>query len=97
MVIIDLKDGKYHCSFYGRLDTEDCSKWENSLYGQVLPAKCPIVFDVQNVAYVGSIFLRICIHVLNEAGSEQFSIINASPFVKQVFQIAGFNKHASIT
>jgi len=52
---------------------------------------------MQDVDYVASAFLRMCLKVVKEVGPRNFSVINVHPNVKKVFKIAGFDKQLSIT
>lgn len=51
------------------------------------PAK--IIFDLQQVTYVASAFLRICITVTKKCGKQNFAIINTQPQIKKIFKISG--------
>ena len=85
------------CAFTERLDTVNCLKIEDELFDKVRESKTPVVFNLQEVDYVASAFLRICLKVAKEVSPENFSVINVHPNVKRVFKIAGFDKQISIT
>lgn len=73
----------------GSLNTIKCLELEKDLYARVRGTKQPIVFDMQNVDFIASAFLRICLTVFKETG-DRLSIINLKPTVVTVFKIAGF-------
>lgn len=50
-----------------------------------------VIFDMKDVEYISSSFLRICLKTLSHTGSEKFGIVNVSPTVLKVFQIANLN------
>ena len=85
------------CAFTERLDTTNCLEIEEELLSRVREAKAPVVFNLQDVDYVASAFLRMCLKVAKEVGTGNFSVINVHPNVKKVFKIAGFDKEISIT
>jgi len=101
MVQFDIEENitgekKLVCSFSERLDTENCSKFEDEIYQKVQESKIPVIFDLQHVDYVSSAFLRICLQVSRKVGIENLSIINVHPNVKRVFKIAGFDKQITV-
>jgi anti-anti-sigma factor len=51
-----------------------------------------LIFDFQEVAYISSSFLRICIKKFKELGRENFYIRNPRPDIKKVFMIAGLEQ-----
>ena len=85
------------CTFMKRLDTAICQEIENDLFSKVQNTKIPVVFNMQDVDYVASSFLSICLRVAKKVGTENFSIINVHPNVKKVFKIAKFDKQLTIT
>ena len=50
-----------------------------------------IVFDLQDVEYIASSFIRICVSHAKQAGPGLFSIANCQPFVKKTFKISGLD------
>jgi anti-anti-sigma factor len=56
-----------------------------------------IIFDLQEVEYVSSSFIRICVSVAKEAGKGHFSIINCQPFVKKTFKISGLDEVLNVS
>ena len=85
------------CTFKERLDTANCQRVEEELFNKMRETKIPVIFDLHDVDYIASAFLRICLKATKEVGSGNFSVINVHPNVKKVFKIAGFDKQISIT
>lgn len=96
MVNISINDEKLVCDFKGRLDTVNCSKWENELLDKVKESKIPVVFNLANVEYVASGFLRVCLQVSKLAGTGNLELINMSDYVRKVFTLSGFDKYLNI-
>ena len=96
MINYNLTEDKLICSFTGKLDSAECQIWNEELIIKVSQAENAVVFDMKDVEYIASSFLRICIHVPKSIGSENFSLINISPHVKKVFKLSGFDKHLNI-
>jgi anti-anti-sigma factor len=84
------------CSFPNRMDTENCQKVETDIFDKVQESQIPVVFNLEEVDYVASMFLRLCIQIAKKVGTENFSIINLHPNVKKVFMLAGFDKQLNI-
>ncbi len=55
-----------------------------------------LVFDLKNVGFVSSSFMRICLKYAKKVQSENFEIINTSLIIKKTFKIAGLDKAIKI-
>lgn len=53
-------------------------------------------FDLAEVDFIASSFLRLCLQASHKLGVEKVSIVNVSPPIKKVFKIAGFADHLTI-
>lgn len=51
-----------------------------------------IVFDLVDVHYISSAFLRLCLVYCKMVGPKNFQVQNSSPDVRSVFQIAGLTE-----
>ena len=56
-----------------------------------LPEGFRIVFDMARVAYVSSMFLRVCQIVARGLSPCAFSMTNTTPPIKKIFKIAGLD------
>ncbi|HCE44759.1 MAG TPA: hypothetical protein DET40_14555 [Lentisphaeria bacterium] len=90
------KDGKLILCFEGRMDTAACAGIEKEVDGQVGKAGQPVVFDLRNVDFVSSAFLRFCISAAKKTGAGKFQVANAAPQIKKVFKIAGMDQLLSV-
>jgi anti-anti-sigma factor len=51
-----------------------------------------IIFDMKKVKIISSAFIRLCITSIKEVKFHNLKIINASPFIKNIFNVAGLDK-----
>jgi anti-anti-sigma factor len=84
------------CAFKEKLDTAHCADIEKELFDKVREEKIPVVFDLQEIDYIASSFLGMCIRIAKEVGPGNFSIINVKPNVKKVFKISGLDRQMTI-
>ncbi|HPR31883.1 MAG TPA: STAS domain-containing protein [Prolixibacteraceae bacterium] len=82
---------KLTCVFYGRLDTLGSQAVDAELSAKLDASVQEVVFDLKEVAYISSSFLKICLKTVHNTGSNHFSIVHVSPGVLKVFQIANLN------
>lgn len=71
------------------MDTVACAEVEPRLRELLEAADASIIFDLAEVEFVSSAFLRLCFFAQHQAGKNGFQIINVQPMVKRVFKIAG--------
>jgi len=92
MVDYTIEGQRLHCIFKGSLDTVTAMKMENPVDIKIIQTKMPTVFDLRDVHYICSGFLRICMRAIKAVGKENFSVIHADPFVTKTFKIAGLEQ-----
>ena len=85
-------NGVLHCQFSGKLDTLKTQTIDIELKEKLTDEVKEVKFDLAQIEYISSSFLRICIATLRHTGKEQFKIINVSPTVLKVFQIANLTE-----
>lgn len=93
------KKNKLKCIFSGRLDTLNSMEAESTILTNLSENNNikAIVFDLNDVDYIASYFLRLCSVAVDKVDNrENFSIINASPNVYKVFKMAGLCEHLNI-
>ena len=78
--------------FSGQLNFTACENLDAEVNGALLKEPESLVFDLAEVTFIASIFLRLCLKVFKKMGRERFCIINASPAVKKIFAIAGLDE-----
>src|SRR5512140_215063 len=86
------------CQFEGKLDLHACQglsdeinrQWEsmktNATTGAATPSE--IVFDLEQVSFVSSAFIRLCNMSAQKVEPGKFSIINCDPLIKKTFKIS---------
>lgn len=77
--------------FEGRMDTARCTEIAAEVRAAVTAPALPVVFDLQQVDFVASAFIRLCIYAYQQAGSQGFQLVNTGPSIKRVFKIAGLD------
>lgn len=97
---IQKMDGnKLRCKFSGRMETAPTLKIEKDIvdYLQNNDVK-NIEFDLSEVTYIASYFLRLCsIAVTSLESPKYFSVTNTTPEVYKVFKMAGLNKELNVS
>ncbi len=88
-------------TFSGRMDTAN----SNTLM-EMIPANLPkgdllpawnIIFDLKEVDYISSSFIRICLNIAKQAGHGRFAIVNCQPFVKKTFKVSGLDESLRVS
>ncbi len=80
------------CILSGKIDTLNSSVLENEIYENMKEGITSVVFDLQEVDYISSTFLRIVIKTVKAVGKENFVITNVQPSVMKVFKIANLTE-----
>jgi anti-anti-sigma factor len=91
-----------HCFFSGRLDGSVCSVIEPALHERVTGfiknrETIGVVFDLSDVVYVSSAFLRICLIHCKLVGKNNFFVNHTSEDIHKVFHISGFAEIMHVT
>ncbi|MBM4159154.1 MAG: STAS domain-containing protein [Ignavibacteria bacterium] len=55
-----------------------------------------VIFDLRDVSFVSSMFLRLCVEYSQKIQDGKFSIINTDPFVKKTFKISGLDEKLNL-
>ena len=95
------------CKFSGRLDTLVCTSLSGEVQSKITDCKqdqtldkqtgLKISFDMKEVTFISSAFIRICLFTYKEVGKGSFSILNSDPFLKKTFKIAGLSELLSVS
>jgi acetyl-CoA synthetase len=92
------------CRFSGRLTTENSAAYSETLMNQLEDLKkrdfpgnsLHIVFDMEDVIYISSAFLRVCFKAAKKVDKNCFSILNTNQFVKDLLITSGLENIARI-
>jgi len=94
-------DNTLHCVFSGRLDGSVCSTIEQELLRRVSCFRechedIRLNFDLGEVVYISSAFLRICLICYKTVGENVFYVTNVSEEIHKVFHVSGFSKMMNV-
>ncbi len=82
--------------FKGSMSSDRCDQVGPDIRARLAEPREPVVFDLNDVDFVGSSFLGLCIYAHRQAGDHGFRLINVCPMVKRVFKIAGLDRILAI-
>lgn len=98
MVTFTEQDNEVICAFSGQLSTAEVMKDEPAVDQKVDQRRDrSVVFDLSEVSFVASSFLRLCLKTARGTGRARFSVRNLSPETKKVYLICGLDKELVIT
>ena len=91
-----------NCLLSGRLNEQTCSEIEHDLLQRVSDFKkdreeVQMNFDLAEVNFISSPFLRLCLICFRILGKDHFSVTNVSANIYQVFRISGFTDMMHVT
>lgn len=96
-ITFNTENDQLNCIFSGRMDTVSCLEDKEELIKEIADYEGKLVFDMGEVDYISSSFLRICMEAANKVQPENFSIIKITPNIKKVFKIAGLEGRLNIS
>ena len=93
------EENKLVCIFSGSINTVVCAelapeidKMLNGIAGgEAVPEQLQVVFDLGEVAFVASSFIRISMNTAKKLTPGNFSIVNCNPFIKKTLKIVGLD------
>lgn len=97
----DANDNKVVFSFTGQLDTFTSLQDQETVTHHLTDLKdnggidltgLKVVFDLKDVNFIASSFIRSCIHTHKLVGSGNFCIKNCAPFIIKIYKIAGLDE-----
>jgi len=89
------------CRFAGELGTTQCMALDQQIAHRVtsfLEARTnvepepSIVFDVKEMTYASSFFIRIVLSCVQRVGKDRFSVVHANDFVTGLFRTVGLGE-----
>ena len=89
--IVQFTDGdkEFICGFMGPLNAERCQQVQEDLIQKIEATEGIVNFDMKEVTFASSSFLRIVLTVNKRVGKERLKITNVDPQVKKVFKMSG--------
>ena len=90
------KDDTLTFKFDSRMDTFKSQEIESEINAWTKESKGKFIFDLQNVLYISSYFLRLCLSTMKAVGKDNFVITNVRADILKAFTIAGFDKQLVI-
>lgn len=101
--VFDKDNNALTCFFSGRLDTQNSYEMEAEIEKNIMEylkgeSQYPgIIFDIGEVDYIASAFIRICMKTIKQTGKDKFSIIHSIPMIKKTFKIAGLDSVLNVS
>lgn len=97
-------ENKLMCTFSGHISGAVCDdlatsinhRLEQIMENQTDPDQLRVVFDLTEVSYIASSYIRICMATAKKLKPGSFSIINCNPFIKKTFKIVGLDEVLNI-
>jgi len=91
------------CQFAENMNTENCSEADRLINekladctgrekGMALDESFKIVFDLANINYASSTFLRIVLMMVKRVGKGNFTITNTNQFIRDMFKMAALDQ-----
>jgi len=96
-VTFQTEGNRLTCYFSKRLDTEVCRNLTPLIDARLAEWTGDVCFDLDQVEYVSSGYLRLCMDTYKKVGSDHFSVIHVSPMIKKVYKVAGFDRYMTIS
>jgi anti-anti-sigma factor len=85
------------CTFNApRWDYSNVRESESQILKKIEKAE-KVVFDLENVEFIASAFLRLCLEAVKITGKDNFEIINSTEFVSAVLQISRFDNFIKVS
>jgi len=81
----------------GRMDSTHCAVIHDPLVARITAAGKSVVLDMEEVSFVASAFLHLCILAAKIVGADHIRMVKVSPMLQKVFRIAGLDSHITIT
>lgn len=91
--------------FSGHMDSARCMPMAPEVEKKVMeqagspaPASKPLkaVFDLKEVDFISSAFIRICMMVLARVKTGNLTVQNAGPFIKKTIKISGLENQLTV-
>ncbi|MEA1996310.1 MAG: STAS domain-containing protein [Gemmatimonadota bacterium] len=94
---LKLEDQEFLCVFSKHMGTNECKEIESDFEAGLAGKPFTIIFDLKEVEYISSTFLRFCIRAAKSVEQGKFSVINVKPDIKKIFKMAGVDSILNIS
>jgi len=91
---------RLNCILHGRLGADNAQELSKKVQDKMDEFKndgLKINFDLKEVDYIASSFIRICVATAKQLQDGHFSISNTNPMIKKVFKISGLDEILKVT
>jgi anti-anti-sigma factor len=92
MVQIVHSENEVRMQFSGQLSFAACETLDGEMDMALQEEPETVVFDLAEVTFIGSTFIRLCLKTFKKMGREHFRIVNVSPAVQRIFVMAGLDE-----
>lgn len=89
-----------HCVLNGRLGLDSTEGLSQKIQNEIVESgidDLKINFNLKDVDYVSSSFIRICVATAKQLDDGNFSITNTNPLIKKVFKITGLHEILNVS
>jgi anti-anti-sigma factor len=96
--MLDIKDNNeiIEIKLPGNIKTAESQSMEDDLMELANTNDKIISMNFEDVGFICSHFLKVCLRLNNTLSKERFHLTNLNPEIKRVFMIAGFEKILNI-
>lgn len=88
------------CTFEGRLGADNAQELTKQIQDKIQEIGADglkVNFDLKDVDYIASSFIRICVITAKQLAAGGFSISKTNPMIKKVFKIAGLDEILNVS
>jgi len=99
------KENALTCYLKGQMSADNVIELSKLVEGKINelkstsdnPDNLKVTFDLKNVDFVASSFIRICVATAKKSQDGNFKITNTSPMIKKTFKIAGLDEILNVS
>ena len=100
MIDFTNSENNLNCLFKGRMGADNVEMIAKQIQEKIDEFKSDnliVNFNLQDVSYIASSFIRICVVTAKQLPDGNFTISNTNPMIKKVFKIAGLDKILNVS
>ncbi len=100
MVDFTNTENTLNCAFKGRMGADNAEMVAKQIQDKVDELKNDqliVNFNLQDVDYIASSFIRICVATAKQLTDGNFRISNTNPMIKKVFKISGLDEILNVS